>query len=201
MAFAKSVWRLLVAIKDGLVLVLLLLFFGALYAALSARPAAPQLREGALLIDMKGAVVEEFEDTGLFGQVIDWGRCLQIELISQKVAEDIQARYTEAAQKRTEHLHKRLEEGILESEAALILGGDPTVKIPDGIERFLISPPELDALERWVKQTNEAIRQQMAEEQARAREARAAQSGPAEQPGTTGDDGGGNGSGLWTPGS
>jgi protease-4 len=59
MAFAKSVWRLLVAIKDGLVLALLLLFFGALYAVLSARPASPQLREGALLIDMKGAVVEE----------------------------------------------------------------------------------------------------------------------------------------------
>ncbi|MCH7972132.1 MAG: hypothetical protein IH960_14005, partial [Chloroflexi bacterium] len=148
-----------------------------------------------------GAVFEEFEDTDLFGQVIDWGRCLQVELISQTVAEDIQARYTEAAQKRTEHLHKRLEEGILESEAALILGGDPTVKIPDGIERFLISPPELDALERWVKQTNEAIRQQMAEQQARAQEAGAAQSGPAEQPGTTGDDGGGTGSGLWTPGS
>jgi len=37
MAFAKSVWRLLVAIKDGLVLALLLLFFGGLYAALSAR--------------------------------------------------------------------------------------------------------------------------------------------------------------------
>jgi len=65
MAFAKSVWRLLVAIKDGLVLALLLLFFGALYAALSARPAPPQLREGALLIEMKGAVVEELQKTDL----------------------------------------------------------------------------------------------------------------------------------------
>lgn len=65
MAFAKSVWRLLVAIKDALVLALLLLFFGALYAALSARPAAPQMREGALLIDMKGAVVEELQKTDL----------------------------------------------------------------------------------------------------------------------------------------
>jgi len=65
MAFAKSVWRLLVAIKDGLVLALLLLFFGGLYAALSARPAAPQLREGALLIEMKGAVVEELQKTDL----------------------------------------------------------------------------------------------------------------------------------------
>ena len=149
-----------------------------------------------------GAVFEEFEDTDLFGQVIDWGRCLQVGLINQTVVKDIQAKYKEATDKRAEHLQKRLEEGILESEAALILGGDPSLKIPDGIERFLISPPELDALERWVQQANEAIRQQMAEEQPRGQAA-----GPV-QPGheghdhskQTGDNGGGNGPKLWTPG-
>ncbi|MCZ6539533.1 MAG: hypothetical protein O6922_06875 [Chloroflexi bacterium] len=153
-----------------------------------------------------GAVFEEFEDTDLFGQVIDWGRCLQLGLINQTVADEIQARYAEATQKRTEHLQKRLEEGILESEAALILGGDQTVKIPDGIERFLISPPELDALERWVQQANEAIRQQMAEEQARAHDGGAEQPGHeghdhARQPDATDGNGGRTESGLWTPGS
>ena len=122
------------------------------------------------------------------------------------MAEDSQAKYTEAAEQRTEHLQKRLEEGILESEAALILGGDPTTKIPDGIERFLISPPELDALERWVQQANEAIRQQMAEEQARAQESGTVQPGHeghahARQSGSAGDNGGSTESGLWTPGS
>jgi hypothetical protein len=153
-----------------------------------------------------GAVFEEFEDSDLFGQVIDWGRCLQVGLISKTVAENIQASYTAATEKRSEHLHKRLEEGILESEAALILGGDPTIKIPDGVERFLISPPELDALERWVQQANEAIRQQMAEGQARAQEAGSVEPGHeghdhSRQPGTTGGNGGSGGSGLWTPGS
>ena len=33
-----------------------------------------------------GAVFEEFEDSDLFGQVIDWGRCLLVGLISKKVA-------------------------------------------------------------------------------------------------------------------
>lgn len=153
-----------------------------------------------------GAVFEEFEDSDLFGQVIDWGRCLQVGLINQTVAEHIQTRYTEATEKRTEHLHKRLEEGILESEAALILGGDPTIKIPEGIERFLISPPELDALERWVQQANEAIRQEMAEGQARAQEAGSVQPGHeghdhSRRPGATGGNGGSGGSGIWTPGS
>ncbi len=150
-----------------------------------------------------GAVFEEFEDTGLFGQVVDWGRCLQVGLISQTVAEHIQVKYTEAADKRAEHLLGQLEGGILESEAALVLSGDSNTKIPDGIERFLISPPELDELHRWVQQANEAIRQQVAQEQ----------SGEAVQPGHEGhdhsrppppnDSGNGEGSGpkLWTPGT
>ncbi len=148
-----------------------------------------------------GAVFEEFEDTDLFGQVIDWGRCLQSGLINRTVTDQIQASYTEAADKRITHLSKRLEEGILESEAAVLLSGDPSIATPKDIEKFVISPPELDELERWVQQANEAIRQQMAEEQART-----AAGGPAapgqDTPGHEGHDHGpAPESGLWTPGS
>ena len=59
MAFARKVWHLLVAIKDGLVLLFMLLFFLALYAMLTARPSAGLVRDGALLIKLDGAVVEE----------------------------------------------------------------------------------------------------------------------------------------------
>jgi protease-4 len=59
MAFARKVWKLLVAIKDGLALLLLLLFFMALYAALTNRPNIGQVQKGALLIKLDGAVVEE----------------------------------------------------------------------------------------------------------------------------------------------
>ncbi|HNN54924.1 MAG TPA: S49 family peptidase, partial [Novosphingobium sp.] len=59
MLFARKVWHLLVAIKDGLVLLLMLLFFMALYAALTARPSAGLVRDGALLLKLDGAVVEE----------------------------------------------------------------------------------------------------------------------------------------------
>jgi hypothetical protein len=144
-----------------------------------------------------GAVFEEFEETDLFGQVIDWGRCLQSGLINRTVADTIQAHYTEVADKRIEHLQKRLEEGILESEAALLLSGDPNIKLPDGVEKFVISPPELDQLERWVQQANEAIRQQVAEEQARA------QAGGPTEPAQGAPDQGDEKpeSGLWTPGS
>ena len=59
MSFAGKVWRLLVGIKDGLTLLFLLLFFGALFAVLTMRPSAAQVREGALLLKLDGFVVEE----------------------------------------------------------------------------------------------------------------------------------------------
>lgn len=66
MIFARKVWKLLVAIKDGLVLLVMLLFFAALYAALAGRPGPAQVREGALLLRLKGAVVEEPEQVDPF---------------------------------------------------------------------------------------------------------------------------------------
>lgn len=59
MLFARKVWRLLVAIKDGLALLFLLLFFGGLYAVLTMRPSAGVMRDGALLLRLDGKVVEE----------------------------------------------------------------------------------------------------------------------------------------------
>ena len=59
MQFAGKVWRLLVGIKDGLVLVFMLLFFTALFAVLTARPSPAAVRDGALLLDLSGVVVEE----------------------------------------------------------------------------------------------------------------------------------------------
>ncbi|KQN04909.1 signal peptide peptidase SppA [Sphingobium sp. Leaf26] len=64
MAFVKGAWRILVAIKDGLVLLFLLLFFGALYAALSFSPKpAAAVSSGALLLDLDGSIVEQPAET------------------------------------------------------------------------------------------------------------------------------------------
>lgn len=59
MGFVGKVWKVLVGIKDGLVLLFMLLFFVTLFAALSATPSPAQVREGALYIDLTGFVVEE----------------------------------------------------------------------------------------------------------------------------------------------
>ncbi|MEO9468117.1 signal peptide peptidase SppA [Parasphingorhabdus sp.] len=65
MQFAKGAWKFLVAIKDGLVLIAMLLFFAALYGVLSARPNVAAIHEGALLLDLNGVIVEELAQPDL----------------------------------------------------------------------------------------------------------------------------------------
>ncbi|MBB3033530.1 signal peptide peptidase SppA [Alteriqipengyuania lutimaris] len=59
MEFAKNVWKLLVAIKDGLALLFLLLFFALLFAILTARPGPAGIKDGALMMNLDGFIVEE----------------------------------------------------------------------------------------------------------------------------------------------
>lgn len=57
MKFVRAIWKLLVGIKDALVLIFMLIFFGMLYSALSARPAP--VKNGVLDLSLNGSVVEQ----------------------------------------------------------------------------------------------------------------------------------------------
>ena len=70
MRFARAIWKLLVGIKDALVLILMLFFFGALYAGLSAKPTP--IGEGVLTLDLKGSVVEQ-PSKAQFSEVVSGG--------------------------------------------------------------------------------------------------------------------------------
>lgn len=59
MQFVKGAWKILVAIKDGLALLLLLLFFSLIFAALNSAPNPAQVRDGTLLLDLNGFVSEQ----------------------------------------------------------------------------------------------------------------------------------------------
>jgi protease IV len=59
MSFVRTMWKILVAIKDALSLVLLFLFFGLLYAVLTATPHAGGPVSGALALTIDGPVVEQ----------------------------------------------------------------------------------------------------------------------------------------------
>ena len=59
MNLVRGAWRILVGIKDGLVLLFMLLFFGLLAAALTARPGTKAIGNGALVMELKGSIVEQ----------------------------------------------------------------------------------------------------------------------------------------------
>ncbi len=59
MKLLKSAWTLLKGVKDVLVLILMLIFFGTLYALLSSGPNPSGGKDGALLISLDGPIVEQ----------------------------------------------------------------------------------------------------------------------------------------------
>jgi protease IV len=72
MDFARKVWKLLVAIKDGLALLFLLLFFTLLFGLLSGTPnTAAWVPTGALVLELDGTISEQPAPvdplSGLFG--------------------------------------------------------------------------------------------------------------------------------------
>jgi protease-4 len=71
MRFVRAVWKLLVGIKDALVLLFMLMFFGLLYAGLSAKPAA--IGSGVLAMDLDGILVEQASRPDPFATVAGAG--------------------------------------------------------------------------------------------------------------------------------
>lgn len=68
MKLLRGAWKLLVGIKDALVLIAMLLFFGGLFAALAFRPNPGAIKDGALVIAFDGPIVEQPS-----GDQIDFG--------------------------------------------------------------------------------------------------------------------------------
>lgn len=62
MKLVRGAWKLLVGVKDALVLVAMLLFFALLFAALNARSRPAAVSEGALVLDLAGPIVEQPEE-------------------------------------------------------------------------------------------------------------------------------------------
>src|SRR5688572_25026950 len=77
MKFVRAIWKLLVGIKDALALLLMLLFFGLLYAALSARP--EPVTDGVLALHLDGMVVEQPAKVAL-SEVLSGGALKQYRL-------------------------------------------------------------------------------------------------------------------------
>ncbi|WP_066550899.1 MULTISPECIES: signal peptide peptidase SppA [unclassified Sphingomonas] len=93
MKLVRGAWKLLVGIKDGLVLLFMLLFFGLLFAALSARPNPAAITDGALVMDLSGTVVEQPDEVDPFaalggGEVLTQHRLRDLVRALDKAKDD-----------------------------------------------------------------------------------------------------------------
>jgi protease IV len=83
--FAKSAWRIVVGIKDGLALLLLLIFFGVLFSVLSSSSNPTAMRKGALILSIDGSVVEQRESVdpkaALLGSVPSAGQVVLRDVV------------------------------------------------------------------------------------------------------------------------
>ena len=150
----------------------------------------PQASTLVRSLTASGAVVEEFEEPELLAELIDWGQCSAQNLMSAKVRNIVQSGQAEAVGARDEHLKKRLNDAIGDDETAVVLAVSGQLPIPDRIERFIVSPPELDQLERWLRAKMEAARREMMEQ---AQREAGTPSNATSTPSQT------SSSGLWTP--
>lgn len=84
MRFLAGFWRLLVGIKDALVLLLMLLFFGALHAVLTYSPNRT-VGSGALLLNLNGTLVEQPAERGPLDSLTAGGAAVAREYRLQDV--------------------------------------------------------------------------------------------------------------------
>ncbi|KPF61808.1 hypothetical protein IP88_15425 [alpha proteobacterium AAP81b] len=66
MAILRTLWRVLVGVKDLMVLLVLLLFFGALWIGLNSRQAVRVPDGGALVLALDGAIVDQATESSAF---------------------------------------------------------------------------------------------------------------------------------------
>ena len=84
MRFVKAIWKLLVGIKDALVLVAMLMFFGLIYAALASRPAP--ISDGVLALDLDGVIVEQPQEMDAFATLAGMGSAAREHRTSEIIA-------------------------------------------------------------------------------------------------------------------
>lgn len=95
MRFLAGFWRLLVGIKDGLVLIFMLLFFAGLHALLTYSPSRPAA-SGALVLDLNGTIVEQPAARGPFDSFTAGGAAVAREHRLRDVVRALDAARTDS---------------------------------------------------------------------------------------------------------
>ena len=116
-----------------------------------------------------GAVFELTEDRQLAEEAMDWERCLLLGFMTDTVAGKVSEFHAEASRKRYEHIAKRIDETLKDEEAGLIfIHEGHRVQFPKSIEVFIVFPPSLNEIHRWLRDQAEKRQKQAVEETEKA---------------------------------
>lgn len=108
-----------------------------------------------------GAKFESYEEKDLLEKIIDLTRCLQIGLASEYVTNLITTEYKNTSEKRQKYIINNLDQSVEDGEGMLLIGGPETQNvIPEDMEKFIISPPELNDINRWITDNANNLSQQ-----------------------------------------
>lgn len=106
---------------------------------------------------LAGAQLEATEDAELVAESMDWERHLLMGFISEKAARIVSDLYLQTSRERYQLIAQKIDETLKEDEAALVIIREGhLVQFPPDIEVFLVSPPALDEIHRWLRDRSAA---------------------------------------------
>lgn len=100
-----------------------------------------------------GVSLLPLEKEELFDPFLDWSNCLMV-VRSREVFDRISQFYSEALQRRFDHILEVIKGNLDEGESGLLIMRDEDrvkLQFPKDIELFLVTPPSYDDILRWVR--------------------------------------------------
>ncbi len=101
----------------------------------------------------KGGTLLALDKKEIFGPFMDWSNCLMVTR-THEVFNKIQEFYTDSLNTRIDHILDIIEKNLSAGEAGLLIMRDEDrakIQFPADIEVFLITPPSLDDLLKWLR--------------------------------------------------
>lgn len=101
----------------------------------------------------QSASLKCIEVSELLEEVMDWERCIMVDLISEKVAKHVYEAYSDASRKRYQFIGNTIDETLKPGDVALLfIREGHLVQFPQDIEVFMVAPPALDEIHRWARE-------------------------------------------------
>lgn len=106
-----------------------------------------------------GATLELIEDEAVLTEFMDWSRCLSIGLQSKAVFDQVYAAYTEANQRRNQHIAAQIDATLKDDETGILFMREGhQVQFPQDIQVFYVAPPALEEIKRHLRDQEAAAR-------------------------------------------